>query len=363
MDRNKYNPYTQSKRITQNYSKNVYDSPNPSQEHISTAYSDASFAETSDNILVSEKPIDPSKYFPASKAGSKKLQQLIAKSRPEELSKIIDSISPQIANLMVDLYGNYMCQTLFHNCSASQRLLLLKAMRGNLITVAYHPRGTHALQNLIAMTSLKEEESIYREEFQGKFVEMSNDINASHVVQRLLVTLTNRYFIIREILGRVEELSIDKLGVCVIKKCCNDPQIMNEVLGCSLLLIQHPYGNYAIQSVLEIWKDEIAHEFIGAVGGKILQLCLQKYASNVMEKAIKVESIRSSIVKEIITDDKVLELLSNQYGCYVLRTLSKESDQVTKKIILSTVQTSITKIHSQKLKPLWQEIINNLTLR
>ena len=186
------------------------------------------------------------------KAGSKRLQQFIAKSRPEEIEKIVAAVAPHMGDLMVDLYGNYMCQTLFHNCSAGQRLSLLSAMRSNLLTISFHPRGTHALQNLIAMTSLKEEETIYREEFQGKLIEMSKDNNASHVVQRLLVTVSNRYFIIREILGKVEELSRDKLGVCVIKKCCNDPEIMNEIIGSCLILIQHPYGNYAVQSVLEI---------------------------------------------------------------------------------------------------------------
>ena len=250
MERSKDCLYNISKRKSQTKEFNIFESPTPSQERMSTAHTDPSLSSSID-FPNSEKGQDSSKFFPNSKASSKKLQQLIAKSRPEELSKIIVTISPTISDLMMDLYGNYMCQTLFHNCSAGQRLMLLQAMQGRLLSVAYHPRGTHALQNLIAMTSLKEEEMVYREEFQGKFVEMSKDINGSHVVQRLLATLNARYFIIRELLGKVEELSLDKLGVCVIKKCCNDPEIMNEILGSCLLLIQHPYGNYAVQSILE----------------------------------------------------------------------------------------------------------------
>lgn len=362
MDRNK-NAFQASFHRKVNYldSKSL-ESPSPSQEHISTAHSDASAAFSSDQFQFTDKLVDASAFYPNSKASSKKLQQLIAKSRPEELSTIIAIISPTVSDLMVDLYGNYMCQTLFHNCSAGQRLMLLKAMRGHLIDIAFHPRGTHALQNLIAMTSIKEEETVYREAFQGRFVEMSKDSNASHVVQRLLVTLTNRHFIIHEFLGRVEELSVNKLGVCVIKKCCNDPEIMNEILGCSLILIQHPYGNYAVQCILDQWKEEIVHELLSAVRGKILQLCLQKYASNVIEKAIKVESIRICIVKEIVLCEKIAELLSNQYGCYVLRTLSAECIKEEKEQLLLVVQEALTKVHSQKLKPLWQEIANNLSI-
>lgn len=252
MDRANENSYSLSKRKVQSLEGLAIDSTNPSQERISTAHSEASYNVSTDFLSQFGSSKDPSKFYPNSKASSKKLQQLIAKSSPEELSKIIESISCIISDLMMDVYGNYMCQTLFHNCSAGQRLSLLSAMRSNLLTISFHPRGTHALQNLIAMTSLKEEETIYREEFQGKLIEMSKDNNASHVVQRLLVTVSNRYFIIREILGKVEELSRDKLGVCVIKKCCNDPEIMNEIIGSCLILIQHPYGNYAVQSVLEI---------------------------------------------------------------------------------------------------------------
>ena len=339
-----------------------FESPNGSQDRMPSGYSEPSSAATADHLSLSERLQDPSCFYPNSKASSKKLQQLIAKSRPEELSQIIDLISPTISSLMTDLYGNYMCQTLFHNCSAGQRLTLLKAMRGNLLSVAYHARGTHALQNLIAMTSLKEEEAVYREEFQGHFVEMSKDCNASHVVQRLLVTLSSRYFMITEFLGRVEELSVDKLGVCVIKKCCNDPEIMNEVLGRCLMLIQHPYGNYAVQCVLEQWKEEVAHEFLSAVRGKIIQLCLQKYASNVIEKAVKVETIRSSILQELAGSDKIAEIIINQYGCYVLRTLSAECDREAKEVLGKVVQQALTNAHSQKLKPLWREIMNNLTL-
>ena len=187
MDRNKSNLYDISKRKPQAKEINVFDSLklNSNQERISTAVPDVSYSSSIDFIPASDKTQEISRFYPNSKANSKKLQQIIAKSRPEELSIIIDTISPNISDLMMDLYGNYMCQTLFHNCSASQRLILLKAMKGRLLSVAYHPRGTHALQNLISMTSLKEEEMIYREEFKGRFVEMSKESNGSHVVQRL----------------------------------------------------------------------------------------------------------------------------------------------------------------------------------
>ena len=185
------------------------------------------------------------------KAGSKRLQQFIAKSRPEEIEKIVAAVAPHMGDLMVDLYGNYMCQTLVQSCSSSQRLTLLIGMKDNVIKIACNARGTHALQNLISIANLAEEENVYQQCFQSHILRLSKDSNSSHVIQRLLVTVKNKHYIIKEILGNVRELAMDKLGLCVIKKCIKDPQIFTEILEHCLILMQDPYGNYAVQNVLE----------------------------------------------------------------------------------------------------------------
>ena len=221
-----------------------------SQDRISTELS--SHSQVSFDQIQSDNSLEIFRAIPKSKASSKLMQQLISKSLPHDLNQIVTYLIPNISHLMVDTYGNYICQTLFHNCSANHRLILLQALRKDLISIAFHCRGTHSLQILIAMSSLRDEEEIYLYEFRGHILEMSKNINASHVIQRLLVTVNNKYFITREFKGHIEELATDKLGVCVLKKCCNDPQIMSEISGHGLMLMQHPYGNYVVQLVLEI---------------------------------------------------------------------------------------------------------------
>ena len=294
------------------------------------------------------------------KTGSKKLQQLIAKSRPEEIEKIVNAVAPHMGELMIDSYGNYMCQTLVQSCSSFQRLELLAGMKDSLIKIACNSRGTHALQNLISIANLGEEENIYQMSFQGSIVELSKEINASHVIQRLMVTVKNKHFIIKEILGHVRELSMDKLGLCVIKKCVKDPQIFNEILEHCMILMQDPYGNYAVQNVLETWKEECAFEFASSIQGKTAQLCIQKYASNVMEKAMKIENIREAIVRELISENKLDLLLGSPYGCYVLRTAASQSDRNAKEILASAISTATPKLHNSKLQAQWDEIMFNL---
>ena len=253
MERTKSITYTFSKRKAEDCDALRSESSSElTHEHLSTCFS--SHTSSLSSLSFEAKPliIDNISVYPLTKQSSKSLQQLISKSSPSELDKIICMLKSSISDLMIDLYGNYLCQTLFHTCSAEQRLFLLTAMKGSLVSIAMHSRGTHALQNLISMTNLKQEEEVYKDEFSKKIISLSKDLNASHVVQRLLSNISNPYFILREMLGNVKELALDKYGVCVIKKCCNDPQIMNEILGDCLLLMQHPYGNYAVQAILEI---------------------------------------------------------------------------------------------------------------
>lgn len=360
MERNRDITYTFSKRKADGSDVvNLGSSSESVQDRLSTASSQASLISFLDPDCNGN--FEPFSVYPLSKQASKSLQQLISKSIPSELEKIISALKPTISDLMVDMYGNYLCQTLFHTCSAEQRLTLLQALRGSLVSIAFHPRGTHALQNLITMANLKEEDTIYREQFTGKIIDMSKDPNASHVVQRLLVSVSNRYFITREILGHIKDLATDKLGVCVVKKCCNDPEIMNEILEHALLLMQHPYGNYAVQGILELWKEEISYEFISCIQGRVTQLCVQKYASNVMEKALKIENVVGLVFKEMLAEDKIKEVVSSQYGCYVLRTLSLASRHQNREPLLEIIKKATDNVFNPKLRPLWQEVIKNLS--
>jgi hypothetical protein len=295
------------------------------------------------------------------KNGSKRLQQMIAKSRPEEIEKIVDVLLDHMGELMVDVYGNYMCQTLVQSCSAAQRLRLLGGMREHLIAIACDAKGTHALQTLIALANLSDEESIYQQCFSGKIVLLSKDKNASHVVQRLLATVKNTHFIIKEILTHVTELATDKLGLCVIKKCTKNPQVFCEIMGNCMVLMQDPYGNYAVQSVIEIWGEECSFEFCSNIQNKAAQLCIQKYASNVMEKAMKIETARKAILRELIREDKLDLMLASPYGGYVLKTAVKEADREEKEEVAQCLNSITQKLHNSKIQVQWEEIMSILS--
>lgn len=294
------------------------------------------------------------------KSGSKKAQQLVAKSRPEEIKKIVIVMAPHIGDLMIDVYGNYMCQSLFQSANASQRLYLLKSMRNSLLKIAKDVRGTHSLQTVIGMASLEEEETIYKQEFSGKVVQLSTHAYASHVIQRLLITLKDRKFMINELQGNCTFLAKDKLGLCVIKKCVDDKTIFQELCRDALILVQDPYGNYVVQKVLDVWSGSACRPLFNQFKNNLGQLCVQKFSSNVMERCMRVDFLRENLISEVLSEEKLLVLMNCTYGCYVLRTAAEFGSLELKKKLKIILENLKPLLHKKKLKQKWSEIYNIL---
>ena len=166
--------------------------------------------------------------------------------------------------------------------------MILRTIQANLLSLSCHPRATHVLQRLISLCSLQEEEAIYQQEFEGKVLQLSFHANGSYIIQKLLISIRNKQFIFRELAGSAKLLAVDKIGLCVIKKAITDPQISAEILEDLLVLMQDPYGNYAVQQLVQVWKEDCAHSFRVAMHGKVAQLSIQKYSSNVIEECLKI---------------------------------------------------------------------------
>lgn len=54
-----------------------------------------------------------------------------------------------------------------------------------------------------------------------------------------------------------------------------------------MLIVQDPYGNYAIQHALEVYGPYICFNIIKIILGNIVSLSIQKYSSNVVERCIQ----------------------------------------------------------------------------
>lgn len=73
-------------------------------------------------------------------------------------------------------------------------------------------------------------------------------------------------------------------------------------------LSQNPYGNYAIQISLDTFNIAYCSPLIEGVRGKMTQLSILKYSSNVVEKCLEKASkdIRSEFIRETLQAENIL---------------------------------------------------------
>lgn len=327
------------------------------EESIETLYSNCPLY----TYLIS-KPKNSTRYIDKCKTlkTSKKLQALISNSETEGKNLLIELISPYCSTLMKDQYGNYMISCLLSNCTQHHRLLILQSIQHDLILIACNSIGTHSLQNLVSLCSTEAEEQIYIQQFSTYVVKLTTHKNASYVIQMLITTLKNKRLLISELVGHATELSRNRLGICIIKRCVSNPQIRDEILDEAVELIQDPYGNYAVQYVLEIWGMKSFHKFTSHLKGNVAQLCLQKYSSNVLAKNMGEKFILHQLYPEVLQEDKMKMILSSSFGCYVVGAMAFHFEPALKLRLLNMINFLLPLMHIRKLEPRWQEIIRTL---
>ena len=232
---------------------------------------------------------------------------------------------------MIDLYGNYFCQFIIKLCNHYQLVSILNYIKNDYVTIAKHYSGTHVLQTLCDVITTQEEEKLILSCIENNEIEMAYDSNATHVLQKIISTINEirRDNLNKIILANLRDFSLDVNGICVVKKFISY-NILNTIKNQIILIIsencieisQSPFGNYAIQFILENWKTD-CQSIINIIVKNICYLGLQKYSSNVTEKIIGLlnEEQLNCLINELFCSNKIMHFLKNKYGKYVVKKI------------------------------------------
>ncbi|EER11076.1 hypothetical protein Pmar_PMAR020055 [Perkinsus marinus ATCC 50983] len=299
------------------------------------------------------------------RSGSRVLQKLISDTSAsaadggahDELEKLIDAIiheiQPVLSRIMCDTYANYMCQQLFQVSSASQRIALLRNVLENIVYISQDRRGTHSLQALIACMQTPQEHALLAETLHGNVNKMALDVHATHVLQQTITKCTpdgpgKEYshlpmadfgFIFDDIYRNLEALAGDPNGLGVVKKCISHApwyddgsyveKYKSKMLNKLQYFVENPYANYAVQHALEIWGPEVCTDIITKISESIISMAIHKFASNVVETALKVspDDMRVMLIHRLIDygntscqNAAMITLMNSAYGVFVMST-------------------------------------------
>ncbi|XP_042494864.1 pumilio domain-containing protein C4G8.03c-like isoform X2 [Macadamia integrifolia] len=265
--------------------------------------------------------------------GCRFLQKKFDEGTTEDVEMIFDEIIVHVVELMMNPFGNYLMQKLLDVCTEEQKMqILLMATEepGQLVKISLNTHGTRVVQKLIENLKTKQQISMVISALEPGFLDLINDLNGNHVVQRCLQCLSNEdnKFIFKAASKYCVDIATHRHGCCVLQRCIahstgeHREKLVAEISTNGLLLAQDSFGNYVVQFVLELKIPTATSYLISQFEGNYVHLSTQKFSSNVVEKCLKVfgEDNRSRIVHEFLSYPHFEQLLQDPFANYVIQS-------------------------------------------
>ena len=302
-------------------------------------------------------------------SGSRILQTYLTQTSPSIISTIYELISSYIKTLLFDPYANYFCLKLFYCLSPTERLSYLNHISSSIPSLSINKVATYPIQCIIANLATHQEKELLMEVINTNIDKLSFDIYGTHVVEKALICLEPIYTksTIQIILDNFLMLSSHVNGLCIAKRILllstQTGLYRNELIYIlnkyCISLIQNPYGNYALQVVIEQWDENSIISVISPLTSHIAELSLMKYSSNVIERCLEKSPIflRQFIQEVCGTPGVIGQLIKNSYGNYVVQTALRISSNEHKVRLINNIEENLNVLEEKKLINKWKSIL------
>jgi pumilio RNA-binding family len=307
--------------------------------------------------------------FSADQHGSRFIQQKLENATVHEKNLVFNEIYPCALNLMTDVFGNYVIQKFFEHGTAEHKRSLGEILTGNVLQLSLQMYGCRVIQKALEVISTEQQAHLVKE-LEGHVIKCIKDQNGNHVIQKVIEQVPAPYtqFIVDTFVDKAYNLAMHPYGCRVIQRIlenhsegsplsfrdnlkgsCASPaqKILDELLRCTVSLVQDQYGNYVVQHLLEHGRPEDKHEIVRQLRGKIVQLSQHKFASNVIEKIVQHGSNehRQALIEEICSDTtSLLSMMKDQYANYVIQKMLDVSDPQQTQMLISHVRPLLSEL-------------------
>jgi len=291
--------------------------------------------------------------FSGDQHGSRFIQQKLESASDSEKQLVFKEILPHCLQLMVDVFGNYVIQKFFEHGMNEQKRVLADKLIGHVLNLSLQMYGCRVIQKALEVIDVDQQAKIVKE-LEGNIMKCVKDQNGNHVIQKCIERIPPHLiqFIVEAFAGQVYNLSTHPYGCRVIQRIlehCTESQtetpILDELLRCTVSLIQDQYGNYVIQHVLEHGKRKDKAMIISKIRGQYVGLSQHKFASNVVEKCVEYSTPpERNLIMEEITGGKsgdvtgLLTMMKDQYANYVVQRMIDLLDEPQQEILLMKIK-------------------------
>ncbi|KAG6002812.1 hypothetical protein E4U43_001046 [Claviceps pusilla] len=262
--------------------------------------------------------------------GCRYLQKKLEERNPDQVHMIWLETNQHVIELMTDPFGNYLCQKLLEFCNDDERTILIQNASQDMVRIALNQHGTRALQKMIEYVSTPQQVHLIIEALRFRVVELIQDLNGNHVIQKCLNKLTSldAQFIFDAVGSNCIEVGTHRHGCCVLQRCIDHahgeqkPWLIQRITEHARILVQDPFGNYVVQYILDLNEPSFTEPVVATFQGCISQLSRHKFSSNVIEKCLRCSQAQSKdmIVEELLAPQEMERLLRDSFANYVVQT-------------------------------------------
>ena len=299
--------------------------------------------------------------------GSRIFQNYLKNTQCDILHQILTEISSELSELLINPYANYFCRKFFTFLNQKDRIEFLSQIKNSLYFLCTNNIGTYPIQGIIEYLGSKSEKNIILNELKDKINQLSFDPYGSHVIEKIISCFEEEYisFIYKYIIDNFLNLAYDSNGICIIKKIVSfthkvklHEQIKNIVKENSMEIIKHAYGNFIIQSIIENWDLNEIKEIINLYINSLIDLSMEKFASNVIERCIEKDSdILLRFINDLVNSNRISEVMKDNYGNFVVQKTLKLASGYSKNILIMEISNNVYKLNNKKLISKWKSLL------
>ena len=284
----------------------------------------------------------PLTKFLSTKKGICEMENYLNMTMNKDISLLLQLLNKEgLTKLMKNKFGNYFIQDIVGKANPDQIELILTLISEKFIEISENISGTYVIQRLLDKINNFKLRFFVLKLIENRELEMAFNNNATYVLQKIIEKVPDieRINLNEIIINNTFFLSLNPDCVFIVEKFIdtitiiqNKIRIQNVIFLHCLQLSNNPYGNYLIQYVLKSWKNEEIQNIYNIIIENSNFMVQQRYASNVIEKCFEIfdDKNRKRLVKSMCLGGNILDIIKNQYGHYVLNKTIKYIDEDAK---------------------------------
>jgi len=288
--------------------------------------------------------------------GCRYLQKKLEEQNPSQTHMVWLETNQHVVELMTDPFGNYLCQKLLEFCNNDERTVLIQNASVDMVRIALNQHGTRALQKMIEFVSTPDQVKIIVEALRNRVVELIQDLNGNHVIQKCLNKLSaaDAQFIFDAVGTHCIEVGTHRHGCCVLQRCidhANSDQkawLITRITEHAHVLVQDPYGNYVIQYIIDLNDPAFTEPVVNQFRSHVPPLSRHKFSSNVIEKCLRCaqDPSKDMIVDEILAPGEIEKLIRDNYANYVIQTALEYATPYKKAALVDAIRPVLPSVRS-----------------